>query len=93
MRLIQITLLAGATPITVDPKLYASILCFQSSAAAAVRIGDSTVSATKGIALSPGTPGGSATFQMAFTRGTHLVDWYLFGTVGQLIDILYESAT
>jgi len=93
MRILQVTLGAAATPITTDADLYASIIAFQSSAAAVIRIGDNTVSATKGIVLAAGTPGGSATFQMAFPRGTHLIDWYAFGTAGQVIDILYEQST
>jgi hypothetical protein len=93
MRLLQVTLGAAATPITTDKNLYASFLIIQNNAAAAVRVGDNTVSASKGILLSGGTaPGGSATNQFPFPRGTHLSDWYLFGTSTQIIDILYEPS-
>lgn len=95
MRLLQVTLLAGATPITTDSKIYSSFLVVQNNAAANVRLGDNTVSATRGILLATASPapGGSATIQLNFPRGAHLSEWYLFGTAGQVIDILYEQAT
>lgn len=93
MRLLQVTLTADPTPITVDPKLYASFIIIQCGAAAAIRFGDNTVSASKGIELVGGAPGGSATIQLLFPRGAHLSEWYLFGTTGQVIDILYEQST
>lgn len=92
MRLIQVTLGAGATQISSNSGIYCSILIIQNNAAAVVRIGDNTVSATKGIALASGSPGGSSTVQPIIVRGTHLQDWWLFGTAAQVIDILYESA-
>lgn len=93
MRLIQVTLGAGATAITTNTAIYASFMIIQNNAAAVVRVGDNTVSATKGIALSGGAPGGSATAQLTIARGAHLSEWYLFGTATQVIDILYEQAT
>lgn len=92
MRLIQVTLGSGATPITTNTNIYCSLLICQDNAAANVRIGDNTVSATKGILLALGTPGGSATLQINTPRGTHLADYFLFGTAGNLIDILYEPS-
>ena len=92
MRTIQVTLGAGATPITTNPNLYASVLIVQNNAAAVVRLGDSSVSATKGIAMANGSPGGSTTLTFAFPRGAHLSEYFLFGTAAQVIDVLYESA-
>lgn len=92
MRILQITLGAAATRVTTNANLYASIIIFQNSAGHAVRIGDNTVTATTGIALATGSPGGSATFQIFAPHGTHLQDYYLFGTAGDVIDILYENA-
>jgi hypothetical protein len=90
MRIIQVTLGAGATPITTNNNIYCSMLAIDNNAAAVVRVGDNTVSATKGISLA--ATGGIATLTFAFPRGTHLSDWFLFGTAAQVIDILYESA-
>ena len=66
MHLLQITLGSGATPIipkAVVPANSASwsMLIIQNNAGHVVRVGDSTVSATKGIALASGSPGGSLT--------------------------------
>jgi hypothetical protein len=89
MRILQVTLGAAATQLTTNPKLYASALIFQDNAAANVRLGDNTVSSTKGILLSPS---GSLTVLVFPFHGTHLVDWYLYGTSGNVIDVLYEEA-
>ena len=91
MRLIQVTLGAGATPITTNNNIYCSMLAINNNAAAVVRVGDNTVSATKGISLAAAGVG-STSLTFAFPRGTHLSDWFLFGTAAQVIDILYESA-
>jgi hypothetical protein len=95
MRLIQVTLRAGATPITLNSTLSASSVAIQNNAAAVCRVGDNTVSATTGIALAPGatTTQPSLVITPCKPQGIHLSDIFLFGTAGQLIDILYEPAT
>jgi hypothetical protein len=97
MRLIQLTLGAAATQITPNTNttstmpIYVSTLIIQNNAAAAIRIGDNTVTATKGIALNPSAVGPElVTFQMV--RGSLLSQWYIFGTAGNIIDIMYETA-
>lgn len=91
MRLISVTLGAAATPITTNTSIYASMIIVQDNATHSVRLGDNTVSATKGILL--GLGGGSSTITLAFPRGAHLSEWYLFGTAADVIDVLYEQAT
>lgn len=91
MRLIQVTLGTAATRITTG-KIYTPSLFIQNNAAAVVRLGDNTVSATRGIALSPsvaGAPGGSFTNYRPDNR-IFLDSYFLFGTAGQVIDVLYE---
>lgn len=99
MRLLQVTLLATATPITnaipVAGTAYGASqfgsfqqITIQNNAAAVVRVGDSTVSATRGMALSAGSPGSSGTFTTSIDFATSLDEWYLFGTAGQVIDIM-----
>jgi hypothetical protein len=96
MRLIQLTLGSLATPIvpaatTNTLPIWVSTLVIQNNAAAAIRIGDNTVTSTKGIALNPSAVGPETlTFQMV--RGSLLSQWYIFGTAGNIIDILYETA-
>lgn len=94
MRCIKVTIGAAATQITTNAGIYASIICLQNNGSANMTIGDNTVTSTNGILLAPGTspPGGSATFQMTFPRGTHLVDWWVVGTQGQILNVLYESS-
>lgn len=94
MRVIKVTIAAGATQITTNTNLYASIIALQNQGAASMTIGDNTVATTGGVLLATGTPvGGSATFQMTFARGTKLSDWWVSGTAGQVLIVLYESAT
>lgn len=52
-RLLQITLGSGATQISATPA-YFNQMTVQNNAADNVRVGDSTVSSTKGILLTPG---------------------------------------
>lgn len=99
MQLIQVTLLAGATPIvspsaTQTPtqnRISFQTLLIQNNSANVCRVGDSSVSATKGIALAAG----STTTQLPLAivppleYSSDLSDYYLFGTAGNVIDILY----
>lgn len=94
MRLIQVTLTASATAVTTNNNLYASVVAIQNNAAAVCRVGDNTVSATKGIALAAGstTTQSALVLAPATPRGIHLSDLFLFGTTSQLIDVMYETA-
>ena len=96
MRLIQVTLGAGATQISPNlngvgqsGQVYCSLLIVQNNATHNVRDGDNTVSATKGILLFPTA---STTDQIFAIRGTMLAQWYLYGTQADVIDILYETS-
>jgi len=96
MQILQVTLGAGATPLasaaTSTLGLYCSLLVIQDNATHTMRVGDSTVSATRGMLLASGSPGGSGTFQLSVERGTLLEQWYVFGTAGDLVDVLFETA-
>lgn len=96
MQLLQVTLGAAATPLasaaTSTLGLYCSALVIQNNSASVMRIGDSTVSATRGILLAAGTPGGSSTFQIPLERGTLLEQWFVFGTAATVVDVLLETA-
>lgn len=91
MRILQITLLAGATPIT-TAKLYTPSLLIQNNAAAVVRVGDNTVSATRGYSLQPATAPANAN-SLRVERSDNRIpvfNYFLFGTAGQLVDVMYE---
>lgn len=95
MRCIKVTIPAGGTvQITTNPAIFASALCLQNNGATNMTVGDNTVAAGNGILLAPGTapPGGSIALTLAFPRGTHLIDWWVLGTAGQVLNVLYESA-
>ena len=90
MRLLQVTLGATATPIVakgVQPanSLPFQTLVIQNNSANSCRIGDSSVSATRGILLSPS---GSVTLAPALEYTSDVYEFYIFGTSGSVIDIM-----
>lgn len=87
--LLQVTLGAGATQISSANTLIRQIT-FQNNAAAVMRLGDSTVSATKGVSLvSGGAAGSTYNSGPSIIQPTYLSDWYVFGTATQVLDVLY----
>jgi hypothetical protein len=75
-------------------------LQFQNNAAHGIRYGGQGVSATtpaavnggtagNGILLPGGQPGGSGSQSTPISYSTNLADWYIAGTAGDVIDVLY----
>lgn len=99
MKIIQVTLLATATPIVAQNATQNSaqlremfqILVIQNNSANSCRVGDATVSATKGIVLAAGSTTTTPPFIIAphLEYSSDLSEYYLFGTVGALIDVMY----
>lgn len=91
VRTLQVTLGAAATPL-LSAGAHQQVLWFtiQNNSAAAARIGDANVTATRGIALTPAGasytvgPGPSNT-------GRDLGSWYVFGTATDVIDVVYDD--
>ena len=69
--------------------LYVQFLTIQNNSAGAIRYGDVTVSPTRGMALSAGTPGGAGTQSTPINYATYLSDWYVAGAAGLVIDFLF----
>ena len=61
-------------------------LLIQNNAAHSIRVGDSTVTSTKGVQI---TASGSSNFGAFMNYNTMLSDWWIDGTAGDVIDILY----
>jgi hypothetical protein len=94
MRLLQITLLATATPIIPKSIVPANSVPFQSMVIQAngnnpVVVGDSSVSATRGIMIQG--IGGSYNFTTPLEYVGDLKEWFLFGTAGDVVDILVQE--
>ena len=87
---IQVTLGASATQVT-TVNTFARWVTVQNNAAAAMRVGDSTASSTKGINLA--ATGGIYTFvpQSTPSSGYDLSTFYIAGTATQVADVLYED--
>ena len=98
MRILQLTLGSGATQIspnlnsTSPESIYVSLLVISNSGGHTIRIGDSTVTSTTGIGLATGSPGTPLVLNFETIRGSLLSSWYILGTSGDKIDVLYETA-
>ena len=79
---IQVTLTGNATPIAATAQTI-SQLTVQNNATHACRLGGPEVSATSGIALAAS----SAPF--TWSVPTVIAFWYLYGTSGDVIDVIY----
>jgi len=91
MHLLQVTLTAAATPLipkAVTPANSATFSIFnvQNNAIHNCRIGDTSVSATRGLLLLAN--GGTFTATPALQFTGDLTEFYLFGTAGDVIDIM-----
>lgn len=84
----QVTIGAAATQLSATRKPV-KWLCIQNNSTHNFRLGDSTVSSTKGIALATGSPGGSLTLTADTAYNTDLSQWWVFGTQNDLVDILW----
>lgn len=88
--LLQVTIPTGGGPIQFSTK---QTLCrqiiIQNNSADAMRIGDSTVSATNGINLDPG--GDSLNSGPTVVYNSDLRDFWAFGTAADVLDIFYNQ--
>lgn len=87
MYTLQVTLTAAATQLSTNQRM-AQALIFQNNAAHIVRIGDSQVSATRGYSLAPASAGDSLPASFPLEYATDLTEWWIFGTAGDVIDVL-----
>jgi len=83
---LQVTLTGSAQQITAN-NVNAFALTFQNNAAAVMRVGDSTVTASKGYSLA--ATGGTLTVPLL--QPTQLNKWYVIGTAAQLLDVTYDD--
>lgn len=85
----QVTIGAGVTPILTSGNISCQWVAFQNNGATnAMRLGDANISATRGIKLLAG----GAFYQAPSTpRALNLQGWYVQGTQGDVIDIIYED--
>ena len=86
--LLQKALGAGATQLAPPASPTAQIMCrqiiIQNNAAHSMRLGDSTVSSTKGIYLAAGPGGGTVNSGPVVVYNSYLSDWWAFGTAADL---------
>lgn len=94
MRVIELTMTGSAVQILVPSaqapiaNVAVSLMVIQAATANAT-LGDNTVTATKGIVLTFGTP---YFFPFSQPRGSLLSQYWLIGTNGDKVEVLYETA-
>lgn len=88
--LLQVTVGAAATQFTATSTPCRQVT-IQNNAAHTMRIGDSTVSASKGIYLAAGPGGGSENHGPLVAYAIDLSNFYVFGTQNDVLDVLYVT--
>ena len=89
--LVQQTLGSGATQISTANTFCRQII-IQNNAAHSMRVGDSTVTASKGIYLAAGPGGGSINSGPASpVYNSYISDFWVFGTSGDVVDVLVNE--
>lgn len=93
MRIFQVTMTGSAqelaSVLTQTMSVYCSVLQMQNNGTHQMRIGDNTVTANRGQIIQ--ASGGLYTAPCP-PRGTRLADWWVIGTSGDVLDVLYETA-
>ena len=90
MRLIQVTIGASATQVT-TAQIYTPFVAFQKNTANNCRVGDNTVTTSKGIVLAAGNTTPQVPFVVHRSDNRVLLSQYsIAGTQGDVVDVLYE---
>lgn len=93
VRTMQVTVGSTTTQIlSPGAHLQCRWIAIQNNAAHTIRIGDASTSSTRGILLASGSPGGSF-YVGPDSSGTarDLGGWYINGTSGDVIDVVYDD--
>ena len=90
MKLLQVTIGAAATQFTTGDFPVRQLIV-QNNATHSMRIGDYSVSATKGALLASGSPGGSINMGPFYDSPENLKEWWVAGTQNDLVDILFTD--
>lgn len=86
VKTLQVTIGAGTTQVTTTDTFCKQIF-FQNNAAGTMRIGDSTITSSKGVLLNAGPGGGSWTVTSIYGANLDLADYYVNGTSTQILDV------
>lgn len=89
MNILQVTQTGSAVPLSAVP-IQARVLIIQNNAAAVARVGDSTVTASKGISLASGGGANSILYVESPVASVNLQQYYTVGTATQVLDVMYE---
>jgi len=89
MNIIQVTQTGSAVPLSATP-IQCRVLIIQNNAAAVARVGDSTVTASKGISLASGGGANSILYIESPVLSINIQQYYTVGTNTQVLDVMYE---
>lgn len=94
VRTMQVTLGAAATPMISSGDINFKWVIFQNNSTHTMRLGDANITTSRGLLLLAGPAGGSYTQQPFSSPQTGtLAAWYVFGTAGDVLDIIYDDGT
>lgn len=86
---LQVTIGASTTQVSTT-SVPVKQLFIQNNAAHTIRVGDSLVTSSRGALISSGSPGGSITSgAFGIQAATDLNQWWINGTNGDVIDVIY----
>lgn len=91
---LQVTLGAGNTPIIPNGDIVFKWVAFQNNSAHTMRIGDTLITSSRGIVLLAGTSGGGGSLMQqpwSTPQGGSLAAWYVNGTSGDVLDVIYDD--
>jgi hypothetical protein len=93
--LLQTTLGSAATQLAPPANATSQVLCrqviIQNNATHTMRLGDSSVTSSKGIYLAVGPGGGSFNTGPSTVYNSYLSDFWVVGTSGDTVDIFYNT--
>lgn len=96
MKLLRVTIGASATQVSTTSIPVCQAIVQNNNITNTVRVGDSSVTATTGINLGPaasaGLPGGSVSLGPFPAFNADLMNLYVAGTNGNVVDIFYVQA-
>lgn len=85
MQILQVTLGSGATQVSSNPTSF-QFITIQNNSANTIRVGDATVSSSQGISIAAGS---YHDFSFPQQYASDLSEWYIAGTSGNVVDILF----
>jgi hypothetical protein len=87
---LQVTIVTNPTRVSAT-SVPCRQLFFQNNQGHNMRVGDANTTVNRGALMASGTPGGSVNLGAFTASNTDLQDWYVAGTPGDVLDVIYVT--